>query len=177
MNAPNPARVCVQSPTLRARSARARVNPVGQRPAKPTCLCAQLTQAHTRGPTRCVHIPTGKPPQSARASTCPSAYADLLDRDPRALPHDTLSTGSSVRRLNAPARTFTPRAEDSTHPRRHHFGPPLPAFCVAYECPPTSRPTGLAPCRLGSHPLLVTLEYFISSSISCSCLHRHRDVV
>ena len=53
----------------------------------------------------------------------------------------------------------------------------LPTVLAVYERPPSSRPTGLAPCRLGTHPLIFILKYYISFSISRSCFHHRRDLV
>ena len=69
-----------------------------------------------------------------------------------------------------------PRDKDSAVPQRHHFSLPLLIVCVAYERPTSSQPTGLAPCRLGTYPLLFGLKYFISHGISRTCFHRHWDL-
>ena len=38
-----------------------------------------------------------------------------------------------------------------------------PSARAAYDRPPSSRPTGLAPCRLGTHPLLIYVKSIFPS--------------
>ena len=59
--------------------------------------------------------------------------------------------------------------------RRRRRGLPLLPVRAAFERLPSSRPTVLAPRRLGTCPPL-TLKYYISFSISRACLHRRRDL-
>ena len=108
-------------------------------------------QLHPRSSQRCLHLST--------------SYD-------RALPHATASSNS------CPHVCFLATLQHPAHPSQRHLILPLfPTICVTYKWPSPSRSTGLAPCRLGSHPLLFTLKLFIAFSASSTCYYRHWDVV
>ena len=124
-------------------------------PACLACVPARLA----RIPARLAHTPACPAPTcaSARFAYAPnlSSCVSLLVR-----PH-TLACVPPLAYTEITSVLGIP-----PQPRHHRFGLPLLTVCATYEQPSPSRPTKLAPCTVGMHPLswirspLLSPQYF-----------------
>ena len=131
-------------------------------------VLSRLLEGLSRGRT-VHHAPTHEPAVlqmrptsfSTGATLCDSPTAPIYSRSPHPSPWPLLF----------------PLTTAILHRRRRRFDHLLLTVRAAYERPPSSRLTGLAPRRLDTHPLPITLKYYISFSISRIYFLRRRDIV